>query len=249
MTNLEGQRGFTLTELLVTIAIVGGLTAMGYSALASDDPMAIANDARSDTAVAYTTRSGIITDGTTGAAVLAGLPPDARGVIDADGLNCQTHPGSPLCEGRTISNLPYIRLTTKTLRASGVLETVRHVDVQQYGPGGDTDFTMVSAWISRQFFATPSDAYAAPLIPGQTGVWIDVSPAFETSYISLINHTTTGANLGNTWRSLCYANGTCEPTTFLFVVQKGHYCATKGVSFLSISMTGSIVTSSETFGC
>ena len=104
------------------------VSALGYgfttiaSNLTSSKEIAFLEETRATMANVHTNRAALITDGNAEAAVIAGLPPDARGVIDADVVDCFVGNNAPSSCPEKQST--YFRLTRKTLRANGTLEPV-----------------------------------------------------------------------------------------------------------------------------
>lgn len=235
-----GVAGFTLTEVMVTVAIVGIVSGIGVVIINSAKKVAkqelpTLTGPASYAVGIHAQQRRAITDGTSEAAVALGFPPDVRGVINAGFIDCVSgSPKDPYCTGKTkpagwMDGPYYAHLKLQTIRASGVLETI------------DEEYFLIhqnaalDVRMKKEFSVSPGD-----LVPQGSNGTINVDswsaigdPKYNPAMVLSTNF-------------FCYQNGTCDPVTYVFLDKK--YCsmggATKtvqaGATALSVSMTGSI---------
>ena len=230
------QAGFTLTELVVAVALIGILSAVAVSSVKPVGMPQVYKNAVADIAQMQPQRSQVVTDGTTAGAIALGLPPDARGVIDAVFLRCQTNPASALCEDDP--NATYVRLELKTLRANGQLEPIRHTDIFQFKSHGGGNFDAVYVFAAPLFTANLDELYQVDTFSNRQ--W------FGGRNYGIFTQGNVGENTPH--RTICYQNSTCDPVSYLIYGFNQTGCLGQQASMISISMTGSILSKSVDYG-
>lgn len=231
---LVKQAGFTISELVVTLAIIG-ILAGGATVVLKESPLeahqGIANERKALLTGMHTMTSQLISDGTHIQAMALGLPPDTRGVIDATSVHCM----APNCPPG-IGDGWHVRLDRKTLRVTGALETISSAYIPSHQNAGTEEGNMnyISVY-PNAFIANPT---------ALVDVDITTSPCLALEAVSQT------VFQGNTWlpveygtqhRTHCYANGTCDPVTYLSRTY-GHLHFLRSVAVISVSSTGSIQT-------
>lgn len=230
----SAQRGFTLTELAVTVAIVSVVSAVAIGVTAK--PIGASATELRDTAIAETyshlqrtiQQVRVLDPNVTPAdAVAAGFPPDVRGVIRLVQYSCQGSADQMLTSDQKASVcnsaghvIGFFKMTYEALRAGGDLEVVSTV----YLPG--------KSYYQGQ----------------QGGLWIGRSATADITSVSQSPIGGEDIELGDTsfYPIRCYLNGTCDPFTYYFSVSPwvgfGSSNQTPKQSRIAVTATGSIVT-------
>lgn len=230
------EQGFTLAELMVTVAVAGVLAAYGMGVFSSDiTPQealrtSVANHAGFMNNLIARAR---IIDAEVSMAdeIAAGLPPDARGTLVASSeyVNCNSpsiHPAAAeLCEtvrGCQPNSCSYtfIVMTYKVLRVGGTLEEHSRAYFRSvYNSSG-----------------TPGDSYNRNVISRTKSADISAARPIENHEWNQFTST------------YCYANGTCDPVTFYFETHKvtdvggvAVFDGTRHCSRIAVTPTGSVV--------
>ncbi|MBK9072398.1 MAG: type II secretion system protein [Myxococcales bacterium] len=224
------EGGFTLTELVVTVAIIGMLAATAISATkktSTKDAPATAQAARAALSQAF--RLARNSQATPADALIAGLPPEVRGSIR---IRTQPDPtGECYDEWRDAPYKQFIDLMV--LQPGGTMA----LEFSEQLPCGGATITGVA----RQFDVTghcnvvtcwPGNCDGGTLrcddaVPGITGT--------QSKYAATVFY-----------EPYCYTNGTCDPVTVYFESQdrltKAPWTVSnRQVSYMALSLTGSVV--------
>lgn len=219
------QHGFTITELAVTLAVVGVVSSIAFAVAGTDRSVVTAEDGIAGISRLHQFRSRAVTgDGDYNAAIAAGLPPDARGTIDLEARACNANIAVCADGGDT-----FMALVSKRLRANGQLEPVSEV---QFPYNSNGPYLTWNA--NHRFWALiPDDWFFCDEWGGSY-----TEAFFETEFTSI-------GDKNGVFRVICYANGTCDPVTYVAQVVSGEGGAGEmlgGFLIVSVTSTGSVTT-------
>lgn len=238
----RSQRGFTLTEAMITVAIVGIL---GLVVVKNAKPSNLHTNAalRNATLPVVSKAFRVLhsSDASPADAIAAGLPPDARGKVEMSLVACSSLTGedkektAKMC-GMTgdnsmrwlifKSNPGVVSVRLEMLRAGGTFERISTSFMPWYW---DTPFTVMNLYVAPDAFITSGAAGCPNGCATATTL-----PAIGTSFQTIQQQ------VGQPGPKIyCYANGTCDPVTYFFHVNDVK-TNVKKLSRIAVTATGAI---------
>ncbi|MBK9071178.1 MAG: type II secretion system protein [Myxococcales bacterium] len=230
MPDVTHQAGFTLTELLVTVAVVGGLSLMAISFGGTPNFSREARDTMVDAvSQAHRMRSAA----TSFDAQNAGYPPDVRGRIRIEVRYCGSNPP----DGITCNDqwTPYFAVITELLKPGGnpAFERWREGYLQMSPiecEGEGCRDGLAQLYARKSFDITRGVTCQGP--PDDNPMYCDTAFTQAEGFSKLM-WMGGPAEAMEIW---CYHNGTCDPVTYYFHNIGGR----PELHRIAVSMTGSI---------